>query len=102
MELEYPFCMILKQRRSYFLMIHRVIDIRRSKGLLNDSVRLILTAWWVRYGGGPPVARKVINSGVSKTELSVEVYPLRLQLHFMPKGDRATTRISKKVSICFI
>ncbi|XP_027181534.1 ubiquitin carboxyl-terminal hydrolase 5 [Coffea eugenioides] len=64
--------------------------------LLPQEVWNQFCAW---YGGGPPVARKVINSGVSKTELSVEVYPLRLQLHLMPKGDRATTRISKKETI---
>lgn len=50
-----------------------------------------------RYGGGPTLARKVINSGLSQTELSVEVYPLRLQLHLMPKGDQSAIRISKKV-----
>lgn len=50
-----------------------------------------------RYGGGPTLARKVISSGLSKTELAVEVYPLRLQLLIMPKGDHSTIRISKKV-----
>lgn len=50
-----------------------------------------------RYGGGPTLARKVISSGLSQTELTVEVYPLRLQLLMMPKGDRSTIRISKKV-----
>ncbi|KAL3649237.1 ubiquitin-specific protease [Castilleja foliolosa] len=52
-----------------------------------------------RYGGGPILARRVINTGLSKTELSVEVYPLRLQLHLMPKGDRTAIRISKKETI---
>jgi ubiquitin carboxyl-terminal hydrolase 4/11/15 len=51
------------------------------------------------YGGGPTLARKVINSGLSQTELSVEVYPLRLQLHLMPKGDQSAIRISKKERI---
>ncbi|KAJ9548810.1 hypothetical protein OSB04_021353 [Centaurea solstitialis] len=55
-----------------------------------------LCAW---YGGGPKLARKVISSGQSQTELSVEVYPLRLRLHLMPKGDQCAIRISKKVSI---
>lgn len=41
--------------------------------------------------------RKAICSGLSQTELAVEVYPLRLQLLLMPKGDRSTIRISKKV-----
>ncbi|CAL5427044.1 unnamed protein product [Camellia sinensis] len=54
---------------------------------------------WARYGGGPTLARKVINSGLSQTELAVEVYPLRLQLYLMPKGDKATIRISKKETI---
>lgn len=50
-----------------------------------------------RYGGGPTLARKVISAGLSQTELAVEVYPLRLQLLEVPKGDRSTIRISKKV-----
>ncbi|KVI11543.1 Peptidase C19, ubiquitin carboxyl-terminal hydrolase 2 [Cynara cardunculus var. scolymus] len=55
-----------------------------------------LCAW---YGGGPKLARKVISSGQSQTELSVEVYPLRLRLHLMPKGDQCAIRISKKETI---
>ena len=50
-----------------------------------------------RYGGGPTLARKVISSGPSQTELAVEVYPLRLQLLVMPKGGTSAIRISKKV-----
>ena len=50
-----------------------------------------------RYGGGPALARKVISSGLSQTEYAVEVYPLRLRLFVMPKGDRCIVRISKKV-----
>ncbi|KAL3531018.1 hypothetical protein ACH5RR_010340 [Cinchona calisaya] len=64
--------------------------------LLPQEVWNQLYAW---YGGEPVLARKVINSGLSQTELSVEVYPLRLQLHLMPKGDCSTTRISKKETI---
>lgn len=64
--------------------------------LLPEGVWNKLYEW---YGGGPILARKVINSGLSQTELSVEVYPLRLQLHLMPKGDRSTIRISKKETI---
>ncbi|KAL9251734.1 Ubiquitin carboxyl-terminal hydrolase 5-like protein [Drosera capensis] len=52
-----------------------------------------------KYGGGPTLARKVISSGLSHTELAVEVYPLRLRLLLMPKGDRSTVRIGKKESI---
>ena len=55
-----------------------------------------------RYGGGPVLARKVINTGLSQTELSVEVYPLRLELHLMPKGDRSAIRMSKKVNNVFL
>lgn len=50
-----------------------------------------------RYGGGPTLARKVISSGLSQAELAIEVYPLRLQILLVPKGDRCTIRISKKV-----
>ncbi|KAK3031828.1 hypothetical protein RJ639_035965 [Escallonia herrerae] len=64
--------------------------------LLPQEVWNQLYAW---YGGGPTLARKVINSGLSQTELSVEVYPLRLQLHLMPKGDQSAIRISKKETI---
>ncbi|XP_059659946.1 ubiquitin carboxyl-terminal hydrolase 5 isoform X1 [Cornus florida] len=64
--------------------------------LLPQEVWNQLYAW---YGGGPTLARKVINSGLSQTELAVEVYPLRLQLHLMPKGDHSAIRISKKETI---
>ncbi|KAK9054996.1 hypothetical protein SSX86_026075 [Deinandra increscens subsp. villosa] len=53
-------------------------------------------AW---YGGGPKLARKVISCGESQTELTVEVYPLRLHLHLMPKADQCTIRISKRETI---
>nr|XP_043621900.1 ubiquitin carboxyl-terminal hydrolase 5-like [Erigeron canadensis] len=53
-------------------------------------------AW---YGGGPKLARKVISCGEGQSELSVEVYPLRLRLHLMPKGDQCPIRISKKETI---
>ncbi|KAK4408742.1 Ubiquitin carboxyl-terminal hydrolase 5 [Sesamum angolense] len=64
--------------------------------LLPQEVWNQLYSW---YGGGPVLPRKVINTGLSQTELSVEVYPLRLQLHLMPKGDRSAIRISKKETI---
>lgn len=41
--------------------------------------------------------RKAISSGLSQTDLAIEVYPLRLQLLLNPKGERAMVRISKKV-----
>ncbi|CAM8924861.1 unnamed protein product [Rhodiola kirilowii] len=72
----------LVEGRDYILLPH---------GLWNQ-----LYLW---YGGGPVVARKVINSGLSQTELSVEVYPLHLQLLVMPRGDQSTIRISKKETI---
>jgi len=61
---------------------------------------MILLFAGYRYGGGPTLARKVINSGLSQMELAVEVYPLRLHLLLTPKGDRSTIRISKKVLPC--
>nr|GMD25229.1 Ubiquitin carboxyl-terminal hydrolase 5 [Ipomoea batatas] len=62
--------------------------------LLPQEVWNQLYTW---YGGGPILARKVISSGLSQTELAVEVYPLRLQLHLMPNDECSTIRISKKV-----
>ncbi|GER54592.1 ubiquitin carboxyl-terminal hydrolase [Striga asiatica] len=64
--------------------------------LLPQDVWNQLHSW---YGGGPMLARNVINTGLSQTEMSVEVYPLRLQLHLIPKGDRTSIRISKKEKI---
>ncbi|KAJ4706718.1 putative Ubiquitin carboxyl-terminal hydrolase [Melia azedarach] len=68
----------------------------RDYVLLPQEVWNQLHSW---YGGGPTLARKVISSGLSQTELAVEVYPLRLQLLVTPKGDRSTIRISKKETI---
>ncbi|KAK6937919.1 Peptidase C19, ubiquitin carboxyl-terminal hydrolase [Dillenia turbinata] len=64
-----------------------------------DYILLPQEVWTRLYGGGPTLARRVINSGLSQMELAVEVYPLRLQLLVMPKGDRSTIRISKKESV---
>ncbi|XP_006482034.1 ubiquitin carboxyl-terminal hydrolase 5 isoform X4 [Citrus sinensis] len=64
--------------------------------LLPQEVWNQLHSW---YGGGPTLARKVISSGLSQTELAVEVYPLRLQLLVMPRGECSTIRISKKETI---
>ncbi|PSS09582.1 Ubiquitin carboxyl-terminal hydrolase [Actinidia chinensis var. chinensis] len=67
-----------------------------------DYILLPQEVWnqlYLWYGGGPTLARKVINSGLSQTELAVEVYPLHLQLHLMPKGDKSTIRISKKETV---
>ncbi|XP_073317409.1 ubiquitin carboxyl-terminal hydrolase 5-like [Primulina huaijiensis] len=67
-----------------------------------DYILLPREVWnqlYMWYGGGPVLARKVISTGLSQTELSVEVYPLRLQLHLMPKGVSSVIRISKKETI---
>ncbi|KAI6696953.1 hypothetical protein NL676_017072 [Syzygium grande] len=67
-----------------------------------DYVLLPYEVWnqlYVWYGGGPTLPRKVISSGLSQTELAVEVYPLRLHLLVMSKGDRTTIRISKKETV---
>ncbi|KVH94160.1 Peptidase C19, ubiquitin carboxyl-terminal hydrolase 2 [Cynara cardunculus var. scolymus] len=53
-------------------------------------------AW---YGGGPALARKVITRGSSQTELTVEVYPLRLQLHLKSGADQHAIRMSRKETI---
>ncbi|KAM4091552.1 hypothetical protein ACJW30_09G144700 [Castanea mollissima] len=76
--------------------IHDTLLEGRDYVLLPQEVWHQLYMW---YGGGPTLERKVISSGLSQTELAVEVYPLRLQLHVMPKGDRSTIRISKKETI---
>ncbi|KAM7257841.1 hypothetical protein ACFE04_013582 [Oxalis oulophora] len=68
----------------------------RDYVLLPKEVWNRLHLW---YGGGPKLERKVISSGLSQTELAVEVYPLRLQLLLVPKDDRAIVRISKKETI---
>ncbi|KAF7803975.1 ubiquitin carboxyl-terminal hydrolase 5 [Senna tora] len=76
--------------------IHDTLLEGRDYVLLPQEVWKQLFTW---YGGGPTLARKAICSGLSQTELAVEVYPLRLQLLVMPKGDRSTIRISKKETI---
>ncbi|XP_026448534.1 ubiquitin carboxyl-terminal hydrolase 5-like isoform X1 [Papaver somniferum] len=71
----------------------------RDYVLLPEDVWKQLFMW---YGGGPVLPRKVINSGLSQTELgqlTVEVYLLRLQLIYMPKRERSIIRISKKETI---
>ncbi|XP_062111877.1 ubiquitin carboxyl-terminal hydrolase 5 isoform X2 [Humulus lupulus] len=78
------------------------IDIRDTLLEGRDYVLLPQEVWnqlYTWYGGGPTLARKVISSGLSQTEFAVEVYPLRLQLLMIPKGDCSTIRISKKESI---
>ncbi|XP_058093308.1 ubiquitin carboxyl-terminal hydrolase 5 isoform X1 [Magnolia sinica] len=76
--------------------LHDALTEGRDYILLPQEVWKQLYAW---YGGGPTVTRKTISSGLSQAELSVEVYPLRLQLLVMPKGDREVVRISKKETV---
>ncbi|XP_068302642.1 ubiquitin carboxyl-terminal hydrolase 5 isoform X2 [Pyrus communis] len=76
--------------------IHDTLLEGRDYVLLPHEVWNRLHTW---YGGGPTLPRKVISSGLSQPEMAVEVYPLRLQLLVMPKGDRSTVRISKKETI---
>ncbi|XP_027349722.1 ubiquitin carboxyl-terminal hydrolase 5 isoform X2 [Abrus precatorius] len=76
--------------------IHDTLLEGRDYVLLPQEVWNQLFRW---YGGGPTLARKVISSGLSQTELTVEVYPLRLQLLVLPKNDRSAIRISKKETI---
>ncbi|KAL0896605.1 hypothetical protein Bca101_080566 [Brassica carinata] len=68
----------------------------RDYVLLPQELWNQLHSW---YGGGPTLARRVISSGLSQTELAVEVYPLRLQLLLVPKNDQSAIRISKKETI---
>lgn len=76
--------------------LHDTLVEGRDYILLPQEVWKQLYLW---YGGGPTLARRVINSRITQTELAVEVYPLRLQLTVMPKGDHSTIRISKKETI---
>uniref|UniRef100_A0A7N0U8U8 Ubiquitinyl hydrolase 1 n=1 Tax=Kalanchoe fedtschenkoi TaxID=63787 RepID=A0A7N0U8U8_KALFE len=78
------------------------IELRSSLVEGRDYILLPHGVWnqlYLWYGGGPVLARKVIDSGLSQTELSVEVYPLHLQLLVLPRGDQSTIRISKKETI---
>lgn len=84
------------EESSAGIEIHDTLLEGRDYVLLPQEVWNQLHTW---YGGGPSLARKVISSGLSQTELAVEVYPLRLQLVMMPKGDCSTIRISKKETI---
>ncbi|GAB4829450.1 ubiquitin-specific protease [Ancistrocladus abbreviatus] len=76
--------------------LHDTLVEGRDYILLPQEVWDQLYSW---YGGGPTLARKVISSGLSQMELAVEVYPLRLQLSVVPKGDHSPIRISKKETI---
>ncbi|PIA50657.1 hypothetical protein AQUCO_01200104v1 [Aquilegia coerulea] len=81
---------------SMRMELHDTLVEGRDYILLPQEVWNQLYLW---YGGGPTLVRKVINSGLSQTELAVEVYLLRLQLLLMPKGERAYVRISKKETV---
>ncbi|XP_057437889.1 ubiquitin carboxyl-terminal hydrolase 5 [Lotus japonicus] len=76
--------------------IHDTLLEGRDYVLLPQEVWNQLFTW---YGGGPTLPRKAISLGLSQTELTVEVYPLRLQLLVLPKNERSSIRISKKETI---
>ncbi|CAM0873691.1 unnamed protein product [Alopecurus aequalis] len=78
---------------SMDIELHDTLVEGRDYILLPQQVWEKLHGW---YGGGPTLPRKAINTGLSQTDLAIEVYPLRLQLLLMPKGEQAVIRISKK------
>ncbi|KAF9609046.1 hypothetical protein IFM89_012486 [Coptis chinensis] len=84
------------EESSMTMELHDTLVEGRDYILLPQDVWKQLYVW---YGGGPTLVRKVINSGLSQTELAVEVYLLRLQLLVMSKGETATIRISKKETV---
>lgn len=81
---------------SMDIELHDTLVEGRDYILLPQQVWEKLHNW---YGGGPTLPRKAINTGLSQTDLAIEVYPLRLQLLLMPKGEQAVIRISKKDSV---
>ncbi|GLJ47751.1 hypothetical protein SUGI_1008530 [Cryptomeria japonica] len=76
--------------------LHNALMEGRDYVLLPQNVWRQILKW---YGGGPTIARKVITSGSSQEDLTVEVYPLRLRLIVIPKGNQVTVQISKKDTI---
>ncbi|CAN6362928.1 unnamed protein product [Urochloa humidicola] len=76
--------------------IHDTLVEGRDYILLPQPVWEKLHGW---YGGGPTLPRKAINTGFSQTDLTIEVYPLRLQLLLMSRGERTFIRISKKDTV---
>ncbi|CAL9085118.1 unnamed protein product [Musa acuminata var. zebrina] len=76
--------------------LHDTLVEGRDYILLPQQIWEKLHGW---YGGGPTLPRKAINTGLSLTDLAIEVYPLRLRLTLMPKGERAIIRISKKETV---
>ncbi|KAG2557633.1 ubiquitin carboxyl-terminal hydrolase 5-like isoform X2 [Panicum virgatum] len=76
--------------------IHDTLVEGRDYILLPQQVWEKLHGW---YGGGPMLPRKAINTGFSQTDLAIEVYPLRLQLLLMSRGEQTFIRISKKDTV---
>ncbi|XP_074568079.1 ubiquitin carboxyl-terminal hydrolase 5 isoform X2 [Curcuma longa] len=76
--------------------LHDTLVEGRDYILLPQQVWEKLNGW---YGGGPTLPRKAINTGLSQSDLAIEVYPLRLQLYLVPRGERAIIRISKKETV---
>lgn len=82
----------------YYIALLWFFSASYCRNLSDDMVQMDYCFCFIRYGGGPTLARRVISSGLSQTEMAVEVYPLRLQLLLMPKSDHSAIRISKKVN----
>ncbi|OIW21889.1 hypothetical protein TanjilG_13829 [Lupinus angustifolius] len=89
----------VSEESSSGIEIHDTLLEGRDYVLLPQEVWNQLYTW---YGGGPTLPRKVISSGLSQTELTVEVYPLRLQLLVLPINDRSVIRISKKETVAHL
>lgn len=87
------------------IQLKREDDIELRETLLeNHDYMLLPEQIWVAfqkwYGGGPPVARTVINTGsVQDDRLAVEVYPLRIRLTVSPNGSQLTVRVSKQDTV---
>ncbi|MCO5551512.1 hypothetical protein L7F22_005016 [Adiantum nelumboides] len=85
------------------IQLKREDDIELRETLLeNHDYMLLPEPIWIAfqtwYGGGPPVARTVINTGsVQDDRLAVEVYPLHIRLTVSPNGSQLTVRVSKQV-----
>ncbi|XP_076894449.1 ubiquitin carboxyl-terminal hydrolase 5-like isoform X1 [Bidens hawaiensis] len=79
-----------------------VIDIHDTLIEGTDYILVTEKIWnqfYAWYGGGPTLARKLINRGSSKPELTVEVYPLRLHLHLVPRVDQSYIRMSRRETV---
>ncbi|KAG0459820.1 hypothetical protein HPP92_022948 [Vanilla planifolia] len=87
---------VMSEVANIDIELHETLVEGRDYILLPQAVWEKLHGW---YGGGPTLPRKAINSGLSQSDLSIEVYPLRLQLLLTPKKETAIIRISKKETV---